>query len=45
MQGKAPAVLCLSGFCLAFLYFTKKVNEELELQKHVTFSFVFCVGF
>lgn len=28
-----------------FLYFTKKVNEELELQKHITFSFVFCVGF
>lgn len=27
------------------LYFRKMVNEELEHQKLVTFSFVFCVGF
>lgn len=28
-----------------FSYFTKTLNEELELQKHVISSFGFCVGF
>lgn len=38
MQGNAPAVLGLAGFYLPFfLYFREMVNEELELQRHITF--------